>query len=461
MAPAQSTINSLHVAVIGAGAAGLVAARELRRENHSVVVFERISKVGGLWVYTPESEDDPLSLDPNRNIVHSSVYDSLRTNLPRECMGYSDFPFVPRREHDESRDSRRYPSHKEVLAYLEDFAREFKLEEMVRFNTEVVLVEPDGSKWRVKSKNSDGISSDEIFDAVVVCNGHYTEPRVAHVPGIDSWPGKQIHSHNYRLPDPFKDQVVVVIGNFASGSDISRDIMAVAKEVHIAARANPSKTYKQLPGSDNLWLHPMIKSANKDGSIVFENGKIVQADTIVHCTGYKYYFPFLNTNGYITVDDNCVGPLYKHVFPPALAPGLSFVGVPWMTLLFFMFELQSKWVAAVLSGRVTLPSEEKMMEDVTADYAVRDSHGFPKRYTHRLGAGHVQYLNWIAEQVGAPPGEEWRYQEIEGGYVRLATQSDTFRDKWDDDHLILEAYEDFLRQKLITSLPSELLKSGK
>jgi len=25
--------------------------------------------------------------------------------------------------------------------------------------------------------------------------------------GIDSWPGKQIHSHNYRVPDQFKDQV--------------------------------------------------------------------------------------------------------------------------------------------------------------------------------------------------------------------------------------------------------------
>lgn len=73
-----------------------------------------------------------------------------------------------------------------------------------------------------------------------------------------------------------------------------------------------------------------IESASKDGSITFQNGKVVQADTIVHCTGYKYHFPFLNTNEYITVDDNCVGPLYKHVFPPALAPSLSFIGLPWM-----------------------------------------------------------------------------------------------------------------------------------
>ncbi|KAL9310406.1 putative FAD/NAD(P)-binding domain superfamily [Arabidopsis thaliana] len=44
MAPSLSPIRSHHVAVIGAGAAGLVAARELRREGHSVVVFERQNK---------------------------------------------------------------------------------------------------------------------------------------------------------------------------------------------------------------------------------------------------------------------------------------------------------------------------------------------------------------------------------------------------------------------------------
>ena len=82
------------VAVIGGGAAGLMAARELRREGHKVVVFEREAQPGGTWVYTHEVESDPLGLDPGRTIVHSSLYSSLRTNLPREVMGFSDFPFV-------------------------------------------------------------------------------------------------------------------------------------------------------------------------------------------------------------------------------------------------------------------------------------------------------------------------------------------------------------------------------
>lgn len=40
--------------MIGAGAAGLVAARELRKEGHDVVVFEQLDKLGGTWLYTDE-----------------------------------------------------------------------------------------------------------------------------------------------------------------------------------------------------------------------------------------------------------------------------------------------------------------------------------------------------------------------------------------------------------------------
>lgn len=182
------------VAVIGAGAAGLVAARELRREGHQVVVFEKDDQIGGTWVYTPHVETDLLGLDPFRPIIHSSLYDSLRTNLPRELMGFMDFPFVARGQ-GETRDARRFPGHREVLLYLQEYARKFRIEELIRFHSEVVSVELiDDFKWKVKShkKRVEGDGDkyghvgflDEIFDAVVVCNGHHTEPRIAEIPGI-------------------------------------------------------------------------------------------------------------------------------------------------------------------------------------------------------------------------------------------------------------------------------------
>ncbi|RYR59866.1 hypothetical protein Ahy_A05g025832 isoform E [Arachis hypogaea] len=190
----MSSLTTRHVAVIGAGAAGLIAARELRREGHHVVVFERGKQVGGTWVYTPESESDPLGVDPKRRVVHSSLYDSLRTNLPRECMGVRDYPFERREGKD--RDPRRFPGHREVLMYLQDFAADFGIGEVVRLQTEVVIAGlVEEGKWRVRSRPSnynrmrsdDCDCVDEIYDAVVVCSGHYVQPRIAdNIPGLFS-----------------------------------------------------------------------------------------------------------------------------------------------------------------------------------------------------------------------------------------------------------------------------------
>ncbi|GKE44006.1 flavin-containing monooxygenase FMO GS-OX-like 4 protein, partial [Tanacetum coccineum] len=94
---------------------------------------------------------------------------------------------------------------------------------------------------------------------------------------------------------------------------------------------------------------------------------------------YKYHFPFLDTEGIVTVNENRVGPLYKHVFPPALAFWLSFV-VP-----FPRFEFQSQWIAGSLSGRISLPSPDEITKDIEAFYLSLLSFGIPKRYTHNMG----------------------------------------------------------------------------
>ncbi|XVF51689.1 hypothetical protein PTKIN_Ptkin04bG0204700 [Pterospermum kingtungense] len=433
-----SFLTSRYVAVIGAGAAGLVAARELSREGHVVVVFERQDQVGGTWIYREEVDSDPLGLDPDRSVVHSSLYDSLRTNLSREVMGFLDYPFVSK--HGESGDPRRFPGHGEVLRYLKDFATEFAIEKMVRFETEVVSVGlQENGKWRVKSKERGEHVLEEIFDAVVVCNGHNTEPHVADIPGVEAWPGKQIHSHNYRLPQPFQDQVVIVIGSSFSAVDISRDLAGIAKEVHVASRSVPGGTYEKQPGYDNMWFHSMIERANEDGSIIFQNDKVVVADTIVHCTGYKYHFPFLETNGKVNVDDNRVGPLYKHVFPPALAPCLSFVGLPLKVIPFVMCELQSKWIAAILSGRIALPPMEEMMKDIEAFYLRLKSSGTPNCYTHDLFHSQFEYYNWIAAQCGCSGFEEWRKLKHDDVSINRLARPDEYRDVWDDQHLVLQA----------------------
>lgn len=156
------------------------------------------------------------------------------------------------------------------------------------------------------------------------------------------------------------------------------------------------------------------------------------------------------------VDDNRVGPLYQHVFSPAAAPTLSFVGLTWkvggrgrgpvrcgawsrparcspcspcsphpphhlsfllwcsgpgrQVVPFPQFELQSRWIARVLSGAAQLPPRADMEAHTRAFHDSLAAAGVPQRYTHRMSGG-VQwdYNRWLAGQCGeGMPGAMWR-----------------------------------------------------
>jgi len=79
----------LRVAVIGAGAAGLVALRHLkdRLETFQPVAFEQTPHVGGTWIYTDDVGIDSTTGRP----VHSSMYRNLRVNIPKEVINFTSF----------------------------------------------------------------------------------------------------------------------------------------------------------------------------------------------------------------------------------------------------------------------------------------------------------------------------------------------------------------------------------
>ena len=222
----------------------------------------------------------------------------------------------------------------------------------------------------------DSIQTD-TFDAVVVCNGHYSEPRTPNYPGSDAWPGVQTHSHNYRTPDDtFAGKKIVVLGAMASGEDLSREIATVASEVVLAARGfDPSETKNDFPIESypaNAKLKPgIVELIPECSGVKFEDGSVESGvDVILYATGYKYAFPFLDVesdedeNEIVSAEDNCVSPLYKHVFPPSLAPSLSFIGLPWKVVPFPQFEVQGRWIAKALSGSAELPGRDVMAQSV-------------------------------------------------------------------------------------------------
>ncbi|KAL8028309.1 hypothetical protein ABFX02_14G150500 [Erythranthe guttata] len=222
-------------------------------------------------------------------------------------------------------------------------------------------------------------------------------------------------------------QIVVVIGSGPSAKDISREISKVAKEVHVSSRS-PNVEVSKLDFADNMWQHSEINRVDGNGEVMFEDGASVYADIIFHCTGFKYDFPFLKTDGIVTVDDNRVGPLYKHIFPPKLAPGLSFVGLPYFAApVLAIYDLQAKWIARVLSGKTSLPSEEEMLADTREYYRNMVEKGVPKHHTHSLGH-EFDYADWLASRMGLQ-GVDERTRSIQKSYYKFLVKNRGWRNR--------------------------------
>jgi cation diffusion facilitator CzcD-associated flavoprotein CzcO len=251
--------GKMKAAVVGAGAAGLAAAKQLRDDGHLVKVFEASNDVGGVWQYTPEVEAHPMG-NPVDTRIHSSIYASLRTNLPREVMQFDAMPFT------EEFDARRFPHHSAVFQYLSKFADTYQLRPLISFGRKVTRLQPSKPvrtspagddtggggggvprgvernatmSWTLEHAAAEGLKGGgeggaverEEFDVVMVCNGHYSEPSSPVFEGAEFWPGRMSHSHNYRQPEIFAGQRVVVVGASASGEDIARDISSTAAQV--------------------------------------------------------------------------------------------------------------------------------------------------------------------------------------------------------------------------------------
>ncbi|KAK7823971.1 flavin-containing monooxygenase fmo gs-ox5, partial [Quercus suber] len=132
----------------------------------------------------------------------------------------------------------------------------------------------------------------------------------------------------------------------------------VAKEVHQAIRGSDAQ-FKKLENHNNSWQHPMVscfeKKKKKKEEIQFSNSFGIGNLKLVW---------FLMNSMFLQIE--CTGSLNNQAIP---------------TLL---FELQARWVAKVLSGKVALPTEEYMASSVEKLYQHMDETGRPKHHTHKL-----------------------------------------------------------------------------
>ena len=333
------------IAVIGAGAAGLAAARVASRQivgeststDAVVTVFEKDSeKVGGIWQHQPKSATKPM-------------YAGLRTNLPKEVMQYRERPW-------KTPTDASFLRHDQVAKYLQDYSQKFNLLPLIKFgtnvkqltmmkdgqnNTSTSVLSPTTERWpkiRLEwetTQPTDVTENSDIFDAVFICNGHYAKPSQPGIPGLaEYYKGETMHSVAYDDPKEFSGKTVLCVGGRASGSDLAREISFFASKVYLSDTtcpkpttinsSNDSDSEKSLPTCPVLWV-PKTVSVRPDGSIQFEgcydnddeSFLCPNVDMIIFCSGYDYSFPFINDKSNLDLNavpgERRVSPLYEQL----------------------------------------------------------------------------------------------------------------------------------------------------
>lgn len=113
---------------------------------------------------------------------------------------------------------------------------------------------------------------------------------------------------------------VLVIGSGSSGIDLVALLSQTASHVTWSRRA----TVLDMPYK-NVTYKGEVKRFTKTGA-EFADGSEETFTVIFYATGYNFDFPFLTNDSGITVDNNFVQPLYKHIINIE-HPTLIFIGI--------------------------------------------------------------------------------------------------------------------------------------
>ncbi|MEW2136897.1 NAD(P)/FAD-dependent oxidoreductase [Streptomyces sp. NPDC005409] len=203
------------VYVIGAGPGGLAAAAALRARGVRAVVVEKSDAVGASW---------------------RRHYDRLRLHTTRRLSALPGLA-MPRR-------FGRWVSRDDVVRYLEKYAEYHELELVTGVEVTRVEPAPEGG-WTLHATGGRILNA----TAVVVATGYN------HTPALPDWPGREaytrplLHARDYRTPQPYAGQDVLVVGVGNTGAEIAVDLVeGGAARVRLAVRTAPHLVRRSTAG---------------------------------------------------------------------------------------------------------------------------------------------------------------------------------------------------------------------
>lgn len=385
---------SSRICVVGAGPSGIAAIKNLKEQGLTYVkAFEKNSQVGGNWVYDEHNH-------------HSSVYETTHIISSKRWSEFEDFP-MPAEYSD-------YPSHTQLLHYFKSYCDHFDLTQFIQFNTSVTkAIVDENKKWHVTYKDAQGEHT-EVFDYLLVANGHHWDPLIPAYPG--EFCGEILHSHQYKKASPYRDKRVLVVGGGNSACDVAVEVSRIASYTHISMRrgyhifpkfifGKPTdvavasirwmpcwlrqkligmvirgiqgrygKYQLMKPDCGPLEIHPTVNSEllyfirhgtikPKPGisrfernTVHFTDGSYEDFDTIIFATGYRISFPFFDDKR-LNFKEATQVPLYKKMMHPDFET-LYFIGFcqP-QGCIWPLADYQSKIAARIITGQMKRPHQ--------------------------------------------------------------------------------------------------------
>jgi monooxygenase len=224
------TIASEHVDVliVGAGLSGIGAACHLQRRcpGKSYAILEARDSIGGTW-------------DLFR-------YPGIRSDSDMHTLGYSFRPWKAAKSIADG------PS---ILSYIEETAREFGVDDKIRFGHRVVRADysSDQARWNVVAERTDG-GEQVQFSArfLMFCSGYYRYDQgyTPELPGADQFEGAIVHPQQWPEDLDYAGKRVVVIGSGATAITLVPAMAQSAAHVTMLQRS-PSYVVS-LPAQDAL-----------------------------------------------------------------------------------------------------------------------------------------------------------------------------------------------------------------
>ena len=217
---------------------------------------------------------------------------------------------------------------------------------------------------------------------------------------MSKFPNRVTHSKSYRVADIYENKRVLVIGNSASGHDITTLLVQSSKpKLPIYQSRQTSSRWDGKEPLEGIVWKPVIKEYNAStDEIIFEDGThITDIDAVIYCTGYKPSYPFWNeqANGGALYDykEGHLLDSFQHTFSRTFPYTLGMIGMP-RVLTFRSFEYQAIALARLFSGRIAKPlpplHEQEQWERRRVEIVQRE-----KRKFHDIQWDSGETLNWL------------------------------------------------------------------